>query len=84
MLPRLYLPSPNHVPAAAEMTAGLAVTRDGGADMAATVAADLEPALPRPGGRRRVGTIGPTPAWIQRRLADALEGVELVDVGASY
>lgn len=84
MLPSLYLPSPNHVPAAAEMSAGLAEARDGGADMAATAAIDLLTALPRSGGRRRVGTIGPMPERIGRRLVDALEEVELVDMGASY
>ena len=83
-LPRLYLPSPNHVPGAAEMTAGLADARDAGADMAATVAADLRGALPRSGERSRVGTIGPIPAWLHRRLVGALEGIELVDVGVAF
>ena len=83
-LPRLYLPSPNHVPAAAEMTAGLARAQYAGADLVATVAGDLRAALPRSGGRRRVGTIGPLPAGLHGRLAEALAGIELVDIGGAF
>ena len=83
-LPRLYLPSPNHVPGAAQMSAGLAEARDAGVDMAETVAADLRAVLQGLGGRRRVGTIGPMPAWLQRRLVHALDGIELVDIGAAF
>jgi Xaa-Pro aminopeptidase len=66
------------------MTAGLAEAREAGSDLAATVAADLHAALPGSGGRTRVGSIGPMPGWLNRRLVDALEGIEVVDIGAAF
>ena len=62
------------------MSAGLAEARSSGQDVVATVAADIRAIA----GCRRVGLIGPIPAWIHRRLVSALDGIELIDVGTAF
>lgn len=77
--PALYVQLYNHVP-----TARLASIIDrvewGGTDSAATVAGDLRSR----GGLRRVGVVGAVPYQHHRRLATALDGVELVDASPAF
>ena len=80
--PRLYVPSPNHVPTAATMSAGLADVGSVGRDAAATIAADLRRAFRQRHGR--VGLVAPLPYPVHAGLLAALPDVELVDVTQGF
>lgn len=80
--PRLYVPSPNHVPTAETMSAGLADVGSVGRDAAATIAADLRQRFRQ--GHSRVGLVAPLPHPIHVGLLAALPGVELVDVAPAF
>lgn len=80
--PRLYVPSPNHVPTAEAMSGGLAEVGSVGRDAAATLAADLRRAFRE--GHGRVGLVAPLPYPVHAGLLAALPGVELVDVTQGF
>jgi hypothetical protein len=83
-LPRIYLPSPNHIETAAAMTSGLALARDAGVNPVATVADDLKAAGRTTARRQRIGTLGPIPTSTYHRLAEAFGDIELIDLSAEF
>ena len=80
-LPYLLVPSPNHVPTAAAMSAGLASAEELGADPIGSLTSAISRSLR---GGRRCGLVGPMPAAVQGRLIAAMPGVEFVDLAGGW